>query len=174
MEIPPYIPTEITPEEREKFKTAPDGVPYRFPVVWALSARTPEEPLSETTLKEIHDLVYDWPIDTTYDNNPDIPDTHQPIELSTEKFKEIFYNNGVQETVWMVVFLRSVRTQHQFFHSDYSMNALKVLSDYYRGKVRFGYVDTLKSECVKEAFGVRTAPNNFLIKDGMAYEMGPL
>ena len=171
---PPYVPTELTPEEREKFKIAPDGVPYRFPEIWALSARDPEDPIGEAMLKEMHNMIQDWPDGTTYDHVPDIPDTHQPIELTTEKFKEIFYNNGVQETVWVVVFLKTKRSQPQFYHSDYTMNSLKVLSDYYRGKIRFGYVNTVKNECLKEAFGLKTVPNNFLIKDGMVFEMGAL
>lgn len=54
------------------------------------------------------------------------------------------------------------------------MNSLKLLSDYYRGKVRFGYVNTVTNECLKESFGIKTVPQNFLIKDNMVYEMGAL
>ena len=54
------------------------------------------------------------------------------------------------------------------------MNSMKILSDYYRGSVRFGYINTNLEECLKESFGIKTVPNNFLIKDGMVYEMGAL
>ena len=56
-EAPPYVPTELTPEEKDKFKIAPDGVPYRFPEIWALSARDPEDPWCEAMLKEMHNMI---------------------------------------------------------------------------------------------------------------------
>ena len=72
------------------------------------------------------------------------------------------------------MFLKTKRSQKQFYHSDFTMNSLKLLSDFYRGKVRFGYVDTVADECLKETFGIKTVPQNFLIKEGMVYEMGVL
>lgn len=89
---PEYVPAELTPEEQEKFKTAPDGLPYRFPIIWALSARNPEEPWDTPVLKEMHSMIQDWPIPQTYDYDPDIPETHQPIRVSGEKYKELFSN----------------------------------------------------------------------------------
>ena len=59
---PEYVPAELTPEEQEKFKTAPDGLPYRFPTIWALSARNPDEPWDTPVLKEMHSMIQDWPI----------------------------------------------------------------------------------------------------------------
>ena len=119
-------------------------------------------------------MIQDWPEEKHYEHIADIPDTHQPVKLNEKLFREIFYENGVQETPWLVVFLKTKRSQPQFYHSDYTMNSFKVLSDYYRGKVRFGYVNTIENECLKESFGIKTVPNNFFIKEGMVYEMGAL
>jgi len=170
---PPYAPAELTPEEQEKFKTAPDGLPYRFPGIWALSARDPEDPWNSEMLKEMHSMIQDWPVPKTYEHDPDIPETHQPIRVTAAKYEELF-SNGPQETPWLIVFLKTRRSQQQFYHSDYTMNSLKVLSDYYRGAVRFGYVNVIADECLKETYGVKTVPQNFFIKDGMVYEMGAL
>ena len=54
------------------------------------------------------------------------------------------------------------------------MNTLKILADYYRGKYRFAYINTLDDECLKETFGVKTVPQNFMIVNGTALEMGAL
>jgi len=54
------------------------------------------------------------------------------------------------------------------------MNSMKILGDYYRGKVRFGYVNVVRDEMLKETFGVKTVPQNFFIKGNMIYEMGAL
>lgn len=118
-------------------------------------------------------MIQDWPDESTYNLIENIPETHQPTKIGEKEFRELFYDNK-QDTVWIVVFLKTKRSQPQFYHSDYTMNSLKVLSDYYRGKVRFGYVNTAEEECLKETFGVKTVPQNFLIKDGMVYEMGAL
>ena len=61
-----------------------------------------------------------------------------------------------------------------FYQSDYIMNTLKILADFYRGEYRFGYINTLDDECLKETFGVKTVPQNFMIKDGDVSEMGAL
>merc|ERR1712183_943287 len=45
---------------------------------------------------------------------------------------------------------------------------------YFRGKVRFGYVNVVRDEMLKETFGVKTVPQNFFIKGNMIYEMGAL
>ena len=121
----------------------------------------------------MHSLLQNWPIETTYERDENIPDTHQPIKITQAKFEELFYN-GPQETVWLIVVLKTKRSQQQFFHSDYTMNTMKLLSDHYRGKVRFGYINTPEEENLKWSFGVKTVPQNFLIKDGMVYEMGAL
>lgn len=93
--------------------------------------------------------------------------------MSEKKYRELF-SKGPQETPWLIVFLKTRRSQQQFYHSDYTMNSLKILADYYRGKVRFGYVNVIKDECLKETYGVKTVPQNFFIKDGQVYEMGAL
>ena len=54
------------------------------------------------------------------------------------------------------------------------MNTLKILADYYRGKCRFAYINTLDDECLKETFAVKTVPQNFMIVNGTALEMGAL
>jgi hypothetical protein len=41
------------------------------------------------------------------------------------------------------------------------MNSMKVLADDYQGKVRFGYVDVLKYELLKETFEIFAVPQNF-------------
>ena len=39
-ESAPYIPTELTSEEKERFaKSDKDGLPFRFPQIWAVAAR---------------------------------------------------------------------------------------------------------------------------------------
>ena len=73
---PAYEPTVLTDEEKEKFKLAPDGLPYRFPEIWALSAREPEDPFRTEVLTQMHSLINNWPIEETYDYYPDFPDTH--------------------------------------------------------------------------------------------------
>lgn len=72
----PYVPAELTPEEKEKWTTAPDGLPYRFPEVWALSARDPENPWNTDTLKEMHSWCEDVQIEDTYIHDGTIPETH--------------------------------------------------------------------------------------------------
>lgn len=112
-------------------------------------------------------MIQAWPPEETYsDYDPELPDTHQPIKVSEDFFRETFYTNGPQETPWLIVILKTRRSQPQFYHSDYTMNSLKVLADYYRGKVRFGYIDVLREECLKETFGVKTVPQNFFIFEG--------
>ncbi len=41
---------------------------------------------------------------------------------------------------------------------------MKILSDDYKGKVRFGYVDVLKYELLKETFEIFAVPQNFFCK----------
>ena len=74
----------------------------------------------------------------------------------------------------MVVFLKTRRSQPQFIHSDYTMNSMKILADFYRGRVRFAYVNTAEEECLKETFDVKTVPQNFMIANGTVWEMGTL
>lgn len=163
----------MTDEEKEKFKTAPDGLPYRFLAIWALSAQEPDNPWNDKMSEEMHGMINAWENKETYKMDDSIPETHQPIEMTEEKFRKIFYDNK-EETPWIIVLLKKWRSQPQFYHSDYTMNSMKVLADYYRGKVRFAYVDVIKQETLKETFGVKTVPQNFFIKDGMVYEMGAL
>lgn len=40
----------------------------------------------------------------------------------------------------------------------YVVNAMRVLADELKGEIRFAYVNTRKSEKLKETFGVRTLP----------------
>ena len=54
------------------------------------------------------------------------------------------------------------------------MNSLKILADFYRGEVRFGYVNTPEEECLKETFMVKTVPQNFMIANGTVWEMQSL
>ena len=76
---------------------------------------------------------------------------------------------------WLIVFVRTVRSQPQFYHSDFIMNSMKILSDDYQGKVRFGYVDVIKHELLKETFEIFAVPQNFFCvpKDGkvLCHEM---
>jgi hypothetical protein len=41
------------------------------------------------------------------------------------------------------------------------MNTMKVLADEYQGKVRFGYVNVIKHEHLKETFEIFAVPQNF-------------
>ena len=52
----------------------------------------------------------------------------------------------------------------------YLVNVMRILADEYEGKVRFAYVNSVQSEKLKETFGVRTLPQQFLYKDGVWYE----
>lgn len=60
-ESAPYIPTELTPEEKERFaKSDKDGLPFRFPQIWAVAARceaNDEDFLCPDTLKEMHYMI---------------------------------------------------------------------------------------------------------------------
>ena len=57
----PYTPAELTPEEKEKFaKSDKDGLPFRFPQIWAVAARCEannESMLCPDTLKEMHYMI---------------------------------------------------------------------------------------------------------------------
>ena len=89
-ESAPYIPTELTSEEKERFaKSDKDGLPFRFPQIWAVAARcltNNEDFLCPDTLKEMHYMIQDWPIENTYDSDgakyedgTTIPDQNKPI-----------------------------------------------------------------------------------------------
>ena len=126
-------------------------------------------------------MIKGWPIENTYDSEGAkyddgtlIPEQNKPIKLSNKDFKDIFYIGSNPKETWLVVFLKTRRSQPQFIHSDYTMNSLKILADYYRGKVRFAYVNTAEEECLKETFGIKTVPQNFMIANGTVWEMGSL
>ena len=61
-----YVPTKMTPEETEKFaKSDIDGLPYRFPQIWAMADRCVakgKDMLCPDSLKEMHNMIQDWPI----------------------------------------------------------------------------------------------------------------
>jgi len=54
------------------------------------------------------------------------------------------------------------------------MNTMKVLADEYQGNVRFGYVDIMRDETLKETFEIASVPQNFLFINGTVYEMEAL
>ena len=66
--------------------------------------------------------------------------------------------NGEMDVPWLIVFVRIERSQPQFYHSDFIMNTMKILADDYQGKVRFGYVNVLKHELLKETFEIFAVP----------------
>jgi len=39
--------------------------------------------------------------------------------------------NGAMNDPWLIVFVRTERSQPQFYHSDFIMNTMKVLADDY-------------------------------------------
>ena len=68
----PEVALELTPDEKEKFaKSDIDGLPYRFPLIWAVSARCVakgESALCGATLEVMHSMIQEWPVADTYDS----------------------------------------------------------------------------------------------------------
>jgi hypothetical protein len=123
-----------------------------------------EDPYNKPRLEAIHKIVNGWPDDgSTFVSNSTVPDWQKPIEITSEFYqKELIENqNGEMNVPWLIAFVRTVRSQPQFYHSDFIMNSMKILSDDYQGKVRFGYVDVIKHELLKETFEIFAVPQNF-------------
>lgn len=125
-----------------------------------------DKPFTKKRLNDIHKIVNNWPDDgTTFIHNSSLPDWHQPIKLTPEKYAKLY--NGGMSVPWLIVFVRTKRSAPQFYHSDFIMNTMKVLSDDYQGKVRFAYIDVLEDEQTKETYEIYAVPQNFLcIPDG--------
>ena len=72
-EVKEYIPAELTDVERARFLISEkDGLPFRFPQVWALSERCirkGEDQFCPDVLSEMDALVKNWPIEDTYDSD---------------------------------------------------------------------------------------------------------
>ena len=54
--------------------------------------------LCPDSLKEMHNMIQDWPIEKTYDSDgaiyadgTPIPDQNKPIQLYEKEFREIFF-----------------------------------------------------------------------------------
>ena len=69
--------------------------------------------LCPDTLKEMHYMIEDWPIESTYDSEgakyedgTPIPEKNKPIQLFEKDFKKIFHSNTPPEETWLVVFLK--------------------------------------------------------------------
>ena len=119
-----------------------------------------DKPFTKKRLTAIHKIVNEWPDDdTTFVYNETLPDWQQPVEVTPELYAELA--NGGIKVPWLIVFVRTKRSQPQFYHSDFVMNTMKVLSDDYFGRVRFGYVDVLDDELLKETFEIYAVPQNF-------------
>lgn len=118
---------------------------------------------NQPRLEAIHAIVNGWPNDgTSYVHDPTIPDEHQPIEMVPELYEKIYTNStGLADRPWFLVFGRKERSQEQFYHSDFIMNTMKILSDDYQGKIRFAWSDVITDELLKESFEIYAVPQNF-------------
>ena len=118
------------------------------------------------------------------ENNPDPPftepinmwveDKSNPIEwtvieITGEKYDELITSRWLSQkksaTPWVLTFV-----DKEAIDSKRAVVQLTELALFYKGKVRFGYVDLRKNELLAETFSViGQLPAIYLIKDGMAY-----
>ena len=117
--------------------------------------------------------TYDSP--AIYEGDEDRTPETDVIELTTEKYREIFHGDGPKPTVpWYINFIVKNRTQPHFSHSSHAVNTMRFLADQYEGKVRFAYVDCHNNlnEFLKESYYLVSLPNAFLItpEEGKVYE----
>jgi len=102
---------------------------YRFPEINPVGED--EDVFSEDRLIKIHKLVQEWASESVYDHDSVFADEVQPIRISKGSFKKLF--NGAQRTdeVWFISFLKTFRSQSNFYFSEFVMNSMKVLADEY-------------------------------------------
>ena len=91
-----------------------------------------------------------------------------PVEKRVLKLtRELYYSEVLNsDKPWFISFVKTKKAKDHFFHSEFVNFACRILADEYEGKVRFGYVDILTDEGLKETFGVITVPQSFWVENG--------
>ena len=95
---------------------------------------------------------------------------HDCIEMTEKMYSEIFNGAEPAKDIWYISFIKKRRSQDHFWMSSFIVNLQRILADEYQGKVRFAFIDAMANEKLKETFGVRTLPQQFLYVDGVFYE----
>ena len=154
----------LSPTMREWRDTRPKDDPYEFE--WLDKWYDYAMSLSDYE-------AYDSP--EIYEGDEGRTEETDVIELTTEKYLEIFHSDKPKPTVpWYISFIVKKRTLEHFTHSVHVTNSMRFLADKYEGKVRFAYVDAHnpKNELLKLSYYLVTLPNSFLItpEEGRVYE----
>ena len=127
-------------------------------------------------MEKLHEWVMSMTDEFTFNNTENykgdegrLPE-HDVIEMTEEQYREIFLGPTPPKEPWYIAFIKKKRSQDHFWQSQYVVNMMRILADEYQGKVRFAYISAHAEEKLKEIFGVKTLPNQFLIEDGIVYE----
>jgi len=102
---------------------------YRFSDI--NSADQLVDPFNMDRLETIHAMIKEWPSETAFDHISSIPDELQPIRFNVEKYLNNFFGEIKPAKKWFIVFLKTFRSQKQFYYSEFVMNTMKVLADEY-------------------------------------------
>lgn len=122
---------------------------------------------NDDRLKQISDHVstfHGW-----HDDTPHLAKELKVVNITAEVYDREIYSS---KTPWiMSVIPRRARRDEHDVHSEQLFENLKILSDEYKGKVRFGVVDGEKDETIRFMFETYVHPKTFYIVDNQVYEM---
>ena len=81
-------------------------------------------------------------------------------------YDDIFVKNGPPKEPWMIVFIKKTKDETWHNQSEMVVNAMKLMADWYQEDVRFGWIDIITDEYLKETYDVKSVPAQYYVKDG--------